>query len=146
MDSNVFQNQFTCSMCMNYFIDPVTIGCGHSFCMPCLCICWEGAQHPPRCPVCREISHQTNFKTNIILRTQVFLARRARPYQFLSSAEQMCEIHLKTKNFFCEVIKDFLCLLCCKSKEHVAHRHCSIDWIAEEYRVSNVWERSLNLG
>uniref|UniRef100_A0A8C4PNH8 Tripartite motif-containing protein 43-like n=1 Tax=Equus asinus asinus TaxID=83772 RepID=A0A8C4PNH8_EQUAS len=131
MDSNVFQNQFTCSMCMNYFIDPVTIGCGHSFCLPCLCICWEGAQHPPRCPVCREISHQTNFKTNIILRTQVFLARRARPYQFLSSAEQMCEIHLKTKNFFCE--------------EHVAHRHCSIDWIAEEYRVSNVWERSLNL-
>ncbi|XP_070129321.1 tripartite motif-containing protein 43-like [Equus caballus] len=148
MDSNVFQNQFTCSMCMNYFIDPVTIGCGHSFCMPCLCICWEGAQHPPRCPVCREISHQTNFKTNIILRTQVFLARRARPYQFLSSAEQMCEIHLKTKNFFCEVIKDFLCLLCCKSKEHVAHRHCSIDWIAEEYRqellkqMRFVWEKT----
>uniref|UniRef100_A0A8C4M3L5 Uncharacterized protein n=1 Tax=Equus asinus asinus TaxID=83772 RepID=A0A8C4M3L5_EQUAS len=134
MDSNVFQNQFTCSMCMNYFIDPVTIGCGHSFCLPCLCICWEGAQHPPRCPVCREISHQTNFKTNIILRTQVFLARRARPYQFLSSAEQMCEIHLKTKNFFCE--------------EHVAHRHCSIDWIAEEYRVKLlkqmrfVWEKT----
>ncbi|XP_014640514.1 PREDICTED: tripartite motif-containing protein 43-like [Ceratotherium simum simum] len=134
MASNIFQNELTCSVCMNYFIDPVTIGCGHSFCMPCLCVCWEQAPRPPRCPVCRETSHQTTFKTNIVLKTRVFLARRARPYQFPRTAEQMCEIHLKTKNFFCEVIKDALCLLCCKAEEHVAHRHCSVDWIAEEYR------------
>ncbi|XP_058401409.1 tripartite motif-containing protein 77-like [Diceros bicornis minor] len=147
MASNIFQNELTCSVCMNYFIDPVTIGCGHSFCMPCLCVCWEQAPRPPRCPVCRETSHQTTFKTNIVLKTRVFLARRARPYQFPRSAEQMCEIHLKTKNFFCEVIKDALCFLCCKAEEHVAHRHCSTDWIAEEYRqkllnqMRSVWEK-----
>ncbi|XP_042763053.1 uncharacterized protein LOC122201179 [Panthera leo] len=148
MDSNIFQNEFTCSICVKYFIDPVTIGCGHSFCMPCLCIFWEEAYHPPSCPVCRETSHQTNFKTNIVLKTRVFLARRARPYHLPSSAEQMCEIHMKTKNFFCEVMKDLLCLLCCKSKEHEAHRHCSTDWTAEEYRqkllkeMRSVWEKT----
>lgn len=111
MASNIDHNEIICSICVNYLIDPVTIG---------------------------------DFTTNIVLETRVFLARQARPYHLLSSIEKMCEMHMKTKNF-CEVRKDLLCLLCCKSKEHVAHRHCSIDWTAEEYRVSNGWETSLNL-
>ncbi|XP_062950919.1 putative tripartite motif-containing protein 49B [Cynocephalus volans] len=148
MDSNTFQNEFICSVCMNYFIDPVTIGCGHSFCRPCLCMCWEEAPHPPSCPVCRTTSHEIILKTNIVLKTRVFLARRARPYQLPSSAEDICGIHRKTKNFFCEVVKDVLCSLCCKSKEHVGHRHCSVDWTAEEYRqkllkqMRSVWEKT----
>ena len=140
MDSNIDQDELFCSICENYFIDPVTIGCGHSFCRPCLCIFWEEAPYPPYCPVCRETSHQM-FKTNIVLKTQVFLSRWARPYCLPSSAEQMCEIHMKTKNFFCEVTKDLLCLHCCTSKEHVVHNHCSIGWTAEGYRVSNGWEK-----
>uniref|UniRef100_A0A8C0NAX6 Tripartite motif containing 77 n=1 Tax=Canis lupus familiaris TaxID=9615 RepID=A0A8C0NAX6_CANLF len=148
MDSNINQDELFCSICVNYFIDPVTIGCGHSFCRPCLCIFWEEAPYPPYCPVCRETSHQMKFKTNIVLKTRLFLARRARPYRLPSSAEQMCEIHMKTKNFFCEVIKDLLCLLCCKSKEHVAHKHCSIGWTAEGYRqnllkqMRSLWEQT----
>uniref|UniRef100_G3U4V7 Tripartite motif containing 77 n=1 Tax=Loxodonta africana TaxID=9785 RepID=G3U4V7_LOXAF len=130
----MLNNEFFCSICMSYFIDPVTIGCVQSFCGPCLCIRWEEAPNPPCCPVCTESSYQMSFKTNIVLKTQVFLARRARLSYLPSSAQQMCGIHMKTKNFFCEVVKDILCLLCCKSKEHKAHRHCSIDWTAEEYR------------
>ncbi|XP_040487259.1 tripartite motif-containing protein 51-like [Ursus maritimus] len=113
MASNIDHNEIICSICVNYLIDPVTIG---------------------------------DFTTNIVLETRVFLARQARPYHLLSSIEKMCEMHMKTKNF-CEVRKDLLCLLCCKSKEHVAHRHCSIDWTAEEYRqkllkqIRSLWEK-----
>ncbi|XP_045665509.1 tripartite motif-containing protein 43-like [Ursus americanus] len=113
MASNIDHNEIICSICVNYLIDPVTIG---------------------------------DFTTNIVLETRVFLARQARPYHLLSSIEKMCEMHRKTKNF-CEVRKDLLCLLCCKSKEHVAHRHCSIDWTAEEYRqkllkqIRSLWEK-----
>uniref|UniRef100_A0A8D1Q6S4 Tripartite motif-containing protein 43-like n=1 Tax=Sus scrofa TaxID=9823 RepID=A0A8D1Q6S4_PIG len=135
MGSKSFQNEFTCSLCDKYFIDPVTLGCGHSFCMPCLCLSWEEeAQHPPRCPVCKEKSHQMNLKTNIVLMTRVFLARRTGPYDLPSPEEQTCETHMKPKNFYCEVTKDVLCLPCSKTKEHVAHLHCSIEWTAEEYR------------
>ncbi|XP_057605418.1 tripartite motif-containing protein 43-like [Hippopotamus amphibius kiboko] len=134
MGSNSFQNGFGCSLCVKYFIDPVTLGCGHSFCMPCLCLCREKAHPPPRCPVCRETPNQMNLKTNIVLKTQVFVARRTEPNYLPSSEEQMCEIHMETKNFFCEVTKDVLCLHCCKSEEHVAHRHWFIDWMAEEHR------------
>uniref|UniRef100_A0A8C0CL06 Tripartite motif-containing protein 77-like n=1 Tax=Balaenoptera musculus TaxID=9771 RepID=A0A8C0CL06_BALMU len=135
MGSISFWNEFTCLLCAKYFIDPVTLICQHSFCMPCLYLCWEEAKHPPRCPVCREPSHHVNLKTNIVLKTRVFLARRRGPYDLLSCAEEICEIHMKTKNFFCEVTKNVLCLPCCKSEEHGAHRHCSIEWM-----------RSLNLG
>uniref|UniRef100_A0A8D1QV77 Tripartite motif containing 77 n=1 Tax=Sus scrofa TaxID=9823 RepID=A0A8D1QV77_PIG len=135
MGSKSFQNEFTCSLCDKYFIDPVTLGCGHSFCMPCLCLSWEEeAQHPPRCPVCKEKSHQMNLKTNIVLMTQVFLARLTGPDDLPSPEEQTCETHMKPKNFYCEVTKDVLCLPCSKTKEHVAHLHCSIEWTAEEYR------------
>uniref|UniRef100_A0A8D0ZG27 Tripartite motif-containing protein 43-like n=1 Tax=Sus scrofa TaxID=9823 RepID=A0A8D0ZG27_PIG len=129
MGSKSFQNEFTCSLCDKYFIDPVTLGCGHSFCMPCLCLSWEEeAQHPP------QKSHQMNLKTNIVLMTRIFLARRTGPYDLPSPEEQTCETHMKPKNFYCEVTKDVLCLPCSKTKEHVAHLHCSIEWTAEEYR------------
>lgn len=78
-----------------------------------------------------------NLKTNIVLMTRVFLARRTGPYDLPSPEEQTCETHMKPKNFYCEVTKDVLCLPCSKTKEHVAHLHCSIEWTAEEYRVSN---------
>uniref|UniRef100_A0A8C3VU95 Uncharacterized protein n=1 Tax=Catagonus wagneri TaxID=51154 RepID=A0A8C3VU95_9CETA len=146
---SIFQNKFTCSLCDKYFIDPVTLGCGHSFCMPCFCLSWEeDAQHPPLCPVCKEKSHQMNLKTNIVMMTRVFLARRTGPYDLPSSEEQICEIHMKTKNFFCEVSKDVLCLPCSKTKEHGAHMHCSIEWAAEEYRqkllkqMRSLWEKT----
>lgn len=138
MDSNIIQNEFTCFICKTYCIDPVTIGCGHSFCLPCFCISWEEVPHPPRCPACREISPQVNFKTNIVLKPWAVLARWARHYPLPSWAEQICEVHVQTKNFFCELIQDLLCVLCRKSKEHMGHRHCSTDWVAEEY-----WQRLL---
>ena len=137
MSFKSLRNEVTCSLCVKYFIDLVTLGCGHSFCMPCLCLYWEEGQWPPRCPVCRETLHQLSLKTNIILKTRVFLARRTGPYGVPRSAEKMCELHGKTKNLFCEVTKEVLCLVCCMSVEHGAHMHCSVEWTAEEYRVSS---------
>ena len=135
MSSKSFWNEVTCSLCVKYFIDPVTLGCGHSFCMPCLCLYWEEGQRPPHCPVCKGTSHQLSLKTNIILKTRVFLARRTGPYDAPRSAEKMCELHGKTKNLFCKVTKEVLCLVCHMSAEHGAHTHCSVEWTAEEYRV-----------
>ncbi|MXQ99295.1 hypothetical protein E5288_WYG012455 [Bos mutus] len=134
MSFKSLRNEVTCSLCVKYFIDLVTLGCGHSFCMPCLCLYWEEGQWPPRCPVCRETPHQLSLKANIILKTRVFLARRTGPYGVPRPAEKMCELHGKTKNLFCEVTKEVLCLVCCMSVEHGAHMHCSVEWTAEEYR------------
>ncbi|KAB0376830.1 hypothetical protein FD755_011274 [Muntiacus reevesi] len=133
MSSKSLWNEVTCSLCVKYFIDPVTLGFGLSFCMPCLSLLEEG-QWPPRCPVGRETPHQLNLKTNTNLRKPVLLARQD-------------PIHRYTKNFLCKVTKDVYCLFCCMSEQQGAPRHGSLQWMAEEDQqkllniMRSVWEK-----
>ncbi|XP_006926769.1 tripartite motif-containing protein 64C [Pteropus alecto] len=135
-----FQKELTCSMCMNYFLDPVTIECGHSFCRPCLHLCWDETPNRKCCPECRAISEKPDFKTNITLKSLASLARQASAYYVNGSEEQICVSH-KAQGLFSEVENDLLCGLCSESPEHVAHNHSPIQWAAEEYRVDNLLKK-----
>uniref|UniRef100_A0A8C4RH56 Tripartite motif-containing protein 16-like n=1 Tax=Erpetoichthys calabaricus TaxID=27687 RepID=A0A8C4RH56_ERPCA len=48
----VSQDEFTCSVCLDTLTDPVSIPCGHSFCLKCLTDCWDQSQ-VCSCPQCR---------------------------------------------------------------------------------------------
>ncbi|KAM5318409.1 tripartite motif-containing protein 64C-like [Glossophaga mutica] len=143
--SSAFQNDLTCSICMNYFLDPVTIDCGHSFCRLCLYLCWEEAQTPMCCPECRGVSERQDFKTNIALRNLVSLAREARAHYVNSSEKQICVVHKEAQGLFCRDEKNMLCALCSESPEHAAHSHSPVQWSAEAYReelqkkMSSLW-------
>ncbi|XP_059961166.1 tripartite motif-containing protein 43-like [Mesoplodon densirostris] len=137
--SEAFQKELTCLMCLNYLLDPVTIGCGHSFCRSCLCLFWEQAKDLASCPVCRQRSEQKNLKTSFLLKNLVSIARKANLRQFLNSEEHMCGTHKETKKIFCEANKSLLCLICSQSQEHRAHRHRSTEEAVEEY-----WEKLAN--
>lgn len=61
------QEEATCSICLDYFTDPVmTTCCGHNFCRECIQLTWEKAkgqkkrraEGPFPCPECRELSPQ----------------------------------------------------------------------------------------
>ncbi|KAG2458633.1 TRI25 ligase, partial [Polypterus senegalus] len=56
------QDEFTCSVCLDTLTDPVTIPCGHNFCLKCITNYWDHSQECS-CPQCRE-----NFTTRPALR------------------------------------------------------------------------------
>ncbi|XP_028647620.2 tripartite motif-containing protein 16-like [Erpetoichthys calabaricus] len=61
------QDEFTCSVCLDTLTDPVTIPCGHNFCLKCITDCWDQSKEN-FCPQCRE-----NFRTRPTLRRNTLL-------------------------------------------------------------------------
>ena len=57
LDDGENQNlsNITCGVCFQILLDPISLGCGHSFCELCLAGMWKANRHPvPLCPMCRE--------------------------------------------------------------------------------------------
>ncbi|KAK9540252.1 hypothetical protein VZT92_002716 [Zoarces viviparus] len=50
------EDQFTCSICLEVFNNPVTTPCGHSFCQACISYYWDqgGGATLYQCPLCKE--------------------------------------------------------------------------------------------
>ncbi|XP_015809959.3 E3 ubiquitin-protein ligase TRIM39 isoform X1 [Nothobranchius furzeri] len=63
------EDQFTCSICLEVFNNPVSTPCGHSFCQSCICSYWDGGTggrgaKSYQCPLCKE-SFQTRPELHI---------------------------------------------------------------------------------
>ncbi|XP_056090526.1 E3 ubiquitin/ISG15 ligase TRIM25-like [Rhinichthys klamathensis goyatoka] len=112
------QDQFSCSICLDLLKDPVTIPCGHSYCMNCITGCWDQDDQKGvySCPQCRQ-----TFTTRPVLGKNTMLAEvveklqktklQARPAQcYTESGDVECDVCTGDKN---KAIKS--CLVCLNS-------------------------------
>ncbi|XP_078244770.1 E3 ubiquitin-protein ligase TRIM11 isoform X5 [Pogona vitticeps] len=60
----MLHSEVTCYLCVHYFINPVTLDCGHSFCHSCILRSWGPFSLARTCPRCQKAILRTNLRPN----------------------------------------------------------------------------------
>lgn len=128
-------DEITCTLCLEFFTNPVVLDCGHNFCKECILGCWG---KPPTfvCPECQVTVPKKILLPNYQLRNIVDIAQQLDD-QAVQEAEVWgdCERHQEPLKFFCKDDKVPLCVLCKKLKRHKEHHVLLVEAAAEEYKV-----------
>ncbi|KAJ1134285.1 hypothetical protein NDU88_000738 [Pleurodeles waltl] len=138
------QEEATCSICLEYFTDPVTIDCGHNFCRSCITRSWEGRDGNFPCPQCREISSGEILRPNRQLGNMVEIAKQLHLPPEKPPEENLCEKHEEKMRLFCAEDQRMICWVCRESKEHKTHSASPVEEAAEDHKVKlQEWLRLL---
>ncbi|XP_038671002.1 zinc-binding protein A33-like isoform X2 [Scyliorhinus canicula] len=121
-----------CPVCLDFFVDPVILDCGHNFCRSCITQCCKKKINS--CPECRERIPKRNLKINRALANLAEKARNLSMNQNEKENKLHCEEHQEELKLFCETDKKLICVICRDSWEHKDHCLLSVKKAAEIYR------------
>ncbi|XP_054888909.1 E3 ubiquitin/ISG15 ligase TRIM25-like isoform X2 [Poeciliopsis prolifica] len=129
---SVEPDQFCCPVCLEVLRDPVTIPCGHSYCLDCIEDYWNTAKQKDQhsCPQCRqEFNPKPLLSRNTVLAEVVekFLKSEVQPAaQHLAKPEEVkCSVCKGRKNRAvksCPQCLESFCLAHLKGHEERFHR------------------------
>ncbi|XP_073704822.1 tripartite motif-containing protein 16-like [Garra rufa] len=110
----VGEDQFSCPICLELLKDPVTIPCGHSYCMSCITDCWnkydkEGLYS---CPECRQsFTPRPALNNNVMLAEMVDNLKNTRSAQgYAEPGDVECDVCTERKR---KAVKS--CMMCLES-------------------------------
>uniref|UniRef100_A0A3Q4GP30 RING-type domain-containing protein n=1 Tax=Neolamprologus brichardi TaxID=32507 RepID=A0A3Q4GP30_NEOBR len=117
------QEKLSCSICLQLLKLPVTIPCGHSYCMDCIKNYWD-EKETHSCPQCREIfTPQPVLVKNTMLAELLEDLKKA---EHLTASpdhlqENICPRHDEEMKIFCRTDQQCVCCLCLmdEHKDHV---------------------------
>lgn len=128
-----------CPVCLDFLQEPVSVDCGHSFCLHCITEFCERAEPatPGRysCPQCRGPFARAGFRPN---RQLAGLVERVR--QLVVGAgpagTPRCGRHGEELGRFCHDDQAPLCWVCDTEPEHHGHRTAPLQEAARVHQVS----------
>ncbi len=114
---SIEQDQFCCPVCLEVLRDPVTIPCGHSYCLDCIEDYWNRAKQKGQysCPQCRQV-----FNPRPLLSRNTVLGEVVEKFQqsgFQAAAQHLAKAE-EVKCSVCTVRKSKAvksCLVCSES-------------------------------
>lgn len=132
------QKEASCSICLDYFSDPVSINCGHSFCRDCITRCSGKSDQRFACPQCRGIAQKRKFRPNRELRNLAEIAKKlSMQAGYVAGAGNVCPKHQEPLKLFCQEDRTAICVVCDRSHAHRAHTVAPIEEAAQECKVRN---------
>ncbi|XP_073711591.1 tripartite motif-containing protein 16-like [Misgurnus anguillicaudatus] len=115
----VSQDQFSCSICLDLLKDPVTINCGHSYCMSCITHYWDQDDQKRNysCPQCgqtfttRPVLGKNTMLAEVVEKLKKTKLQAARPdHCYAEAGDVECDVCTERKH---KAVKS--CLVCLNS-------------------------------
>ncbi|XP_021115837.1 tripartite motif-containing protein 26 isoform X1 [Heterocephalus glaber] len=136
------EEEVTCSICLDYLRDPVTIDCGHVFCRSCTTDVRPLSGGRPVCPLCKKPFKKENIRpvwqlaslVENIERLKVDKARQLGDVAREQQDAQLCERHQEKLHYYCEDDGKLLCVMCRESREHRPHTAVLVEKAAQPHR------------
>ncbi|XP_043942106.1 zinc-binding protein A33-like [Protopterus annectens] len=130
----------TCPVCLELFIKPVILDCGHNFCKSCIEKVWDSSDKVPDCPECRKEFKTRKYTVNWLLAKQVEAVRlrtgstdgNSVVGQPLNTA--FCEQHEEKLKLFCREDETLVCIICRDSAKHAGHSFLPVGEAASLHR------------
>ncbi|KAJ8371858.1 hypothetical protein AAFF_G00299530 [Aldrovandia affinis] len=126
------EEDITCPICFDIFMDPLVLKCSHSFCKTCLLKHWEEKGYR-ECPVCRR--NTTEDPTcNRTLKNLCESFSKHRIQRPAAESEALCRLHGDKLKLFCLNDEEPICLICQTSEKHENHKLRPIQEAALKYK------------
>ncbi|KAF6097892.1 hypothetical protein HJG60_019538 [Phyllostomus discolor] len=132
-----FQAGASCPICSDYLKDPVTINCGHNFCLSCISMSWKDLTDTFPCPFCRFCCLERKFASNPQLGNLTEIAKLLqirRSKRKRQEEKVLCKKHNQVLTFFCQKDLEVLCPQCSFSDDHRKHYVWPIEKAAPYHR------------
>ncbi|XP_055120738.2 E3 ubiquitin-protein ligase TRIM31 isoform X2 [Symphalangus syndactylus] len=132
---NKLQEEVICPICLDILQKPVTIDCGHNFCLKCITQIEETSCGFFKCPLCKTSVRKNAIRFNSLLWNLVEKIQALQASEVQSKRkEPTCPRHQEMLHYFCEDDGKFLCFVCRESKDHKSHNVSLIEEAAQNYQ------------
>ncbi|XP_042201517.1 zinc-binding protein A33-like [Callorhinchus milii] len=133
LQAEIWTEEIICPVCLDFFTDPVSLGCGHNFCRSCVTRSWE-KQEINCCAVCQETFPEKNLTASWALASLAEKARKLGLTPTQTESKLHCDKHREELKLFCESDKKLLCVVCSHGQEHRGHSFLPIEEAADIFK------------